>query len=75
VILADDSGLEIDASVGTRIYSAYATLNRLPDSAVGMRPAMPRAAELKGIPAEKRTARLLRGCRRDGRTIDAFHRQ
>ncbi len=79
LVLADDSGLEIDALGGAPgIHSArYATAephmldSNIKDEANNVR----LLRELKGIPAEKRTARFVcvLAAARDGGTIDTFY--
>jgi XTP/dITP diphosphohydrolase len=78
LILADDSGLEIDALGGAPgVYSArYATPepHTLDSTAKDEANNARVLQELKGIPAGKRAARFVcvLAAARDGRTIDAF---
>ena len=79
LVLADDSGLEVDALGGAPgVHSArYATAephtldSNVKDEANNARV----LRELQGIPAEKRTARFVcvLAAARDGRTIETFH--
>ncbi len=79
LVLADDSGLEVDALGGAPgVHSArYATAephtldSKIKDEANNAR----LLRELKDIPSEKRTARFVcvLAAARDGRTIDTFY--